>query len=129
MGASGSGKSSLLTLVRGLRSPGSQMEGEILCNGRRVSTELMRTVASAVPQEDVFLSALTPREMLSFAAELRLPAKLTARTRSKRVELLISGFKLDACADTPIGDERNLHGISGGERRRLSVALAIIGGL
>lgn len=130
MGASGSGKTSLLTLLRGLRAPGSTVVGEVRCNGRRVETEFMRSLASVVPQEDVFLGALTVREMLSFAAELRLPPKLTSRDRAKKVDLLLSVLKLESCADSAIGDERTgVRGISGGERRRLSVGMSIIGGL
>mmetsp|Transcript_15250 Transcript_15250/g.53607 ORF Transcript_15250/g.53607 Transcript_15250/m.53607 type:complete len:626 (-) Transcript_15250:135-2012(-) len=130
MGASGSGKTSLLTLIRGLSSPGSKLDGEALVNGHLVDPEYMRDVASVVPQQDVFLSALTPREMLGFAAELRLPAATPADERQKRVELILAVLKLEACAGTPIGDEtQGLRGISGGEKRRLSVGLAIIGGL
>eukprot|EP00419_Tripos_fusus_P002476 CAMPEP_0172673536 /NCGR_PEP_ID=MMETSP1074-20121228/12206_1 /TAXON_ID=2916 /ORGANISM="Ceratium fusus, Strain PA161109" /LENGTH=615 /DNA_ID=CAMNT_0013490849 /DNA_START=29 /DNA_END=1876 /DNA_ORIENTATION=+ len=130
MGASGSGKTSLLTLVRGLSAPNSKIEGQILCNGRPVYAETMRTICSIVPQEDVFLGALSPREMLLFAAELRLPPKWTERDRAKRVERLIEVLRLQSCASTHIGDERfGIRGISGGERRRLSVGLSMIGGL
>jgi len=116
--------------VRGLSAPNSKAEGKVLCNGRRVSPDSMRLVASVVPQEDVYLGALTPREMLLFAAELRFSPKSRLRDREKRVDSVISSLKLDTCAATPIGDERlGLKGISGGERRRLSVGLAIVGGL
>uniref|UniRef100_A0A7S0AEH6 ABC transporter domain-containing protein n=1 Tax=Pyrodinium bahamense TaxID=73915 RepID=A0A7S0AEH6_9DINO len=130
MGASGSGKTSLLTLLRGLSAPGARVEGSALYNGRPVSTEVMRLAASVVPQEDVYLSALTAREMLLFAAELRFSTKFSAKDRAKRVDWVLSLLKLDACASTPIGDEKiGLKGLSGGERRRLSIGLAVIGGL
>eukprot|EP00928_Gymnodinium_smaydae_P020603 TRINITY_DN17965_c0_g1_i2.p1 TRINITY_DN17965_c0_g1~~TRINITY_DN17965_c0_g1_i2.p1 ORF type:complete len:620 (-),score=102.45 TRINITY_DN17965_c0_g1_i2:97-1956(-) len=130
MGASGSGKTSLLTLLRGLSAPGSSIAGEVLCNGHAVDADLMRSVASVVPQEDVYLPALTPREMLRFAAELRLPAGTTSAEHEARAASVVAHLRLEACADTPIGDERaGLRGISGGERRRLSVGLAVIGGL
>mmetsp|Transcript_73595 Transcript_73595/g.186019 ORF Transcript_73595/g.186019 Transcript_73595/m.186019 type:complete len:637 (-) Transcript_73595:45-1955(-) len=128
MGASGSGKTSLLTLIRGLSSPGARLQGEALCNGRRVDPEKMRSISSVVPQQDVFLSALTPRETLDFAAQLRLPAKLTAAERKRRVDRILSVLRLEACADTPIGDEaQGTRGISGGEKRRLSVGISIVG--
>ena len=63
MGASGSGKTSVLTAIRGLQAAGSQTCGEVLCNGMPVNMELMRHLVSAVPQEDVFLAALSCREM------------------------------------------------------------------
>eukprot|EP00927_Polykrikos_kofoidii_P045989 TRINITY_DN40156_c0_g1_i1.p1 TRINITY_DN40156_c0_g1~~TRINITY_DN40156_c0_g1_i1.p1 ORF type:complete len:624 (-),score=85.21 TRINITY_DN40156_c0_g1_i1:65-1936(-) len=130
MGASGSGKTSLITLFRGLSAKGSTLVGDVLCNDSHVSFNRMRSLVSVVPQEDVFLSALTPREMLSFSAELRLPMETEAFVRCKHVETMISFLRLESCADTLIGNEATApRGISGGERRRLSVGLAIIGGL
>eukprot|EP00913_Durusdinium_trenchii_P007376 g6935.t1 len=139
MGASGSGKTSVLTAIRGLQAAGSETCGQVLCNGMPVNMELMRHLVSAVPQEDVFLAALTPREMLSFAAELRLPNSWSERDwhsagqqkdRQKRVNEVLQLLHIEKCADTAIGDEKiGVRGISGGERRRLSVGMAIIGGL
>lgn len=130
MGASGSGKTSVLTAIRGLQAAGSETCGEVVCNGMPVNMELMRHLVSAVPQEDVFLAALTPREMLSFAAELRLPQSWSERDRNNRVEEVLHLLHIEKCADTAIGDEKiGMRGISGGERRRLSVGMAIIGGL
>ncbi|CAJ1359543.1 unnamed protein product [Effrenium voratum] len=48
MGASGSGKTSVLTAIRGLQATGSQMHGQVLCNGMPVNMELMRHLVSAV---------------------------------------------------------------------------------
>eukprot|EP00405_Crypthecodinium_cohnii_P056341 CAMPEP_0206628218 /NCGR_PEP_ID=MMETSP0325_2-20121206/66397_1 /ASSEMBLY_ACC=CAM_ASM_000347 /TAXON_ID=2866 /ORGANISM="Crypthecodinium cohnii, Strain Seligo" /LENGTH=256 /DNA_ID=CAMNT_0054152945 /DNA_START=52 /DNA_END=818 /DNA_ORIENTATION=+ len=130
MGASGSGKTSLLTLVRGLTCPGSKIDGEVLIAGARVEAEAMRRIASVVPQQDVFLSALTPREMLRFTAELRLGKRVPKDDMDERVQNTLRTLRLQACADTAIGDDlQGLRGISGGERRRLSVGLAVIGGL
>lgn len=130
MGASGSGKTSLLTLLRGLSSPGSELRGSIFCNGRPVSLNLMRNISSVVPQEDVFLSALTVRETLAYAAQLRLPARCAEAERDVRVKQIIKLLKLESCADAQVGDDRlAIRGISGGERRRLSIGTAVIGGL
>lgn len=130
MGASGSGKTSLLTLLRGLSAPGSEMTGHVLCNARPVTAEQMRSCSGAVPQEDSFLPGLTVHETLHFAAALRLPRRWTKRNRARRVAKLMSDLQLDACVDTPVGDERlGLRGISGGERKRLSIATALVGGL
>eukprot|EP00435_Cladocopium_sp_Y103_P064516 s621_g26.t1 len=124
MGASGSGKTSVLTAIRGLQAAGSETCGEVVCNGMPVNMELMRHLA--VPQEDVFLAALTPREMLSFAAELRLPQSWSEREQGSAIgdEKIgmrgISGWTPWACPMLKLG---------GGERRRLSVGMAIIGGL
>ncbi|CAK0866965.1 unnamed protein product [Prorocentrum cordatum] len=130
MGASGSGKTSLLTLMRGLSSPGSELRGGIFCNGRPVSIDLMRSISSVVPQEDVFLSALTVRETLAYAAQLRLPPGCKKADWDARVEHILALLKLGPCAEAMVGDDRlGIRGISGGERRRLSIGTAVIGGL
>eukprot|EP00933_Yihiella_yeosuensis_P035302 TRINITY_DN28821_c0_g1_i1.p1 TRINITY_DN28821_c0_g1~~TRINITY_DN28821_c0_g1_i1.p1 ORF type:complete len:556 (-),score=94.44 TRINITY_DN28821_c0_g1_i1:86-1753(-) len=130
MGASGSGKTSLLTALRGLTSKEAVVTGEAYFNGEIADLERMRSLSSVVPQEDVFLAALTVRETLGFAAELRLPPNWSLEARTKRVDEVLRLLKLEKCAETAIGDEKlGQRGISGGERRRLSVGMAIIGGL
>mmetsp|Transcript_17611 Transcript_17611/g.48337 ORF Transcript_17611/g.48337 Transcript_17611/m.48337 type:complete len:607 (-) Transcript_17611:134-1954(-) len=130
MGASGAGKTTLMTLLRGLVSPGSTKVGRITCNGYDVDAEQMRSVASFVPQEDVYLAALTPREMLDFNARLRLPKEHAKAERVSRVDNVIKTLGLESCADTKIGNEKEgVRGISSGERRRLSIGLAVVGGL
>lgn len=130
MGASGSGKTSLLTIMRGLQATGSCLSGEVLCDGRPVSVGMMRGLCNFVPQEDVFLSALTPRETLSYLAELRLPEKWTPAQREARVNDVLELMRLGKAADTKIGDAKvGASGLSGGEKKRLSIGAAIIGGL
>uniref|UniRef100_A0A7S0ZQK2 ABC transporter domain-containing protein n=1 Tax=Noctiluca scintillans TaxID=2966 RepID=A0A7S0ZQK2_NOCSC len=129
MGASGSGKTTLLTLLRGLRSPGAALSGEILCGGDKVTPTLMRAVSSFVPQEGTFLAGLTVRESLGFAAELRLSRKIKEIERTNRIENMLQSVRLTVCADTLVGDEQmGVRGISSGERKRLSIAMSLIGG-
>jgi len=130
MGASGCGKTTMLTLLRGLTSKGSVLTGRLTCNSKTVTAAAMRRISSLVPQADVYLSALTPREVLDFAAQLRMPRTCSAQDRNKQVADVLSLLHLEPCANTRIGD--GIHGstgISGGERKRLSVGLSIIGGL
>mmetsp|Transcript_10413 Transcript_10413/g.23570 ORF Transcript_10413/g.23570 Transcript_10413/m.23570 type:complete len:618 (-) Transcript_10413:135-1988(-) len=130
MGASGSGKTSLLTLLRGLGGAGSKLSGEVLFDGKAINASIVRSTTRFVAQEDVYLPGLTPRETLSFVAQLRLSRKWTAEQRAQRINAVLSLLRLESCADTRVGDPRlNLPGCSGGERKRLSIASAIIGGL
>mmetsp|Transcript_6936 Transcript_6936/g.12326 ORF Transcript_6936/g.12326 Transcript_6936/m.12326 type:complete len:605 (-) Transcript_6936:60-1874(-) len=130
MGASGSGKTSLLTLLRALGGAGSTSTGDVLYDNKPVTQGMVRSTTRFVAQEDVYLPGLTPRETLLFAAELRLPRKWTAQQRSQRVDTVLTLLNLQSCADTKVGDPRlNLPGCSGGERKRLSIASAIVGGL
>jgi len=123
MGASGAGKTTLLTLLRGLKSPGSVLTGDLLCNQSPITAMTMRQMSSLVPQEDVYLVSLTSREVLDFAAQLRLPFLSRVEDRRQHINRTLSLLKLEGCADTRINS------ISGGEKKRLSIGLSIIGGL
>mmetsp|Transcript_36401 Transcript_36401/g.55871 ORF Transcript_36401/g.55871 Transcript_36401/m.55871 type:complete len:91 (+) Transcript_36401:485-757(+) len=73
MGASGSGKTSLLNIL-GQRldlSRGSKVNGEILCNGRRVNKGDFGKLGAFVMQDDILIETMTPFESFCFAARLR----------------------------------------------------------
>jgi ABC-type multidrug transport system ATPase subunit len=77
-------------------------------------------------QEDVHTPTLTVRETLRYAAALRLPISMNRHQRYTVVESLIASLDLAKCADTCIGDSTYGSGCSGGERRRLSVAIQML---
>jgi ABC-type multidrug transport system ATPase subunit/ABC-type multidrug transport system permease subunit len=68
---------------------------------------------------------LTVKETLMFASEFRLPRSLPKSKKMERVETLIDQLGLRNAADTVIGDEGH-RGVSGGERRRVSIGIDII---
>ena len=70
-------------------------------------------------QDDNLIGTLTVRETISYSARLRLPDKRAL------VESTIVAMGLQDCADTVIGNW-HLRGISGGEKRRVSIALEIL---
>ena len=95
-------------------------------NGVQVQVQALRRLVKTVPQDDVLLAALTPKEALSFAARLTLPGNTTKRERDSKVESVLSLLHLDAeVATTRIGDI-NSRGLSGGQRKRESVGLEIL---
>ena len=71
------------------------------------------------------LGTLTVRETVTYSAHLRLPNNLTKEEVNDIVEGTIMEMGLQECADTVIGNW-HLRGISGGEKKRLSVALEIL---
>jgi ABC-type multidrug transport system ATPase subunit len=74
MGPSGCGKTTLLNvLAHREHSPGAEIDGEILINGKKPSGETFRQLSSYVEQEDVLIGSLTVEETLYFAAQLSLP--------------------------------------------------------
>ncbi|WP_327417968.1 ABC transporter ATP-binding protein/permease [Streptomyces sp. NBC_01233] len=119
VGPSGAGKSTLLGALTGLR-PADQ--GTVLYDGRdlyRDYAELRRRIG-LVPQDDILHSQLTVRRALGYAAELRFPQDTAPAERQARVEEVIGELGLQQRADQPI------HSLSGGQRKRVSVALELL---
>lgn len=124
MGPSGSGKTSILSCILG-NAAGIVESGEITVNGLVGPPAHFKSVAKLIPQEDTIMPSFTVRETLSFQAELVLPQKTTEAERKARVEAVIAALGLQDCADTRVGSV-DAKGISGGERKRLSVGMEII---
>jgi len=126
MGPSGGGKTSLIHIIskKIVSGPLHQVAGTVLCNGSALNSSEFQRISGLVSQVDVHNACLSVFETLSFAARLKLPSEL----RKSRVADVISLLQLERCAQTYIGDDSNpyLKGISGGEKRRLSIALEIL---
>ncbi|CAD5315233.1 unnamed protein product [Arabidopsis thaliana] len=123
MGPSGSGKSTLLDALAGRLAGNVVMSGKVLVNGKKRRLDF--GAAAYVTQEDVLLGTLTVRESISYSAHLRLPSKLTREEISDIVEATITDMGLEECSDRTIGNW-HLRGISGGEKKRLSIALEVL---
>ncbi|KAL0460945.1 UNVERIFIED_CONTAM: ABC transporter G family member 15 [Sesamum latifolium] len=123
MGPSGSGKSTLLDSLAGRLSRNVVMTGNILLNGKK--RRLDYGVVAYVTQEDVLLGTLTVRETLTYSAHLRLPTSMTKEEIKDVIEGTIMEVGLHDCADRQVGNWQ-LRGISGGEKKRLSIALEIL---
>ena len=116
LGPNGAGKSTTIGMLTGTVAPTS---GSARLAGFDVSTEPLaaRRVSSVLFQEPVVDRPLTGRRNLEIHA--RLWALDPAETRA-RVGEIVDAFALDALADRPVA------GYSGGERRRLEIARALI---
>ncbi|KAF5745211.1 ABC transporter G family member 7 isoform X1 [Tripterygium wilfordii] len=125
MGPSGSGKTTLLNVLAGqlMASPSFHLSGYLEINGKPFSNKSSKF--AYVRQEDLFFSQLTVRETLSLAAELQLPEILSAEERDDYVNNLLFKLGLVSCANSNVGDAK-VRGISGGEKKRLSLACELI---
>ncbi|MCM9077809.1 MULTISPECIES: ABC transporter ATP-binding protein/permease [Streptomyces] len=119
VGPSGAGKSTLLGALTGLR-PADQ--GTVLYDGRDLYRDYaeLRSRIGLVPQDDILHSQLTVRRALTYAAELRFPQDTAKAERQARVDEVIGELGLEQRADQPI------HSLSGGQRKRVSVALELL---
>ncbi|KAF8036030.1 hypothetical protein BT93_C1905 [Corymbia citriodora subsp. variegata] len=123
MGPSGSGKSTLLDALAGRLAANAFLSGTILLNGSKA--KLSFGSAAYVTQDDTLIGTLTVRETIMYSARLRLPDKMLWEEKRALVEGTIIEMGLQDCADTVIGNW-HLRGISGGEKRRVSIALEIL---
>ncbi|CAN8254635.1 unnamed protein product [Cochlearia groenlandica] len=124
LGASGSGKSTLIDALANRISKES-LRGAITLNGEVLESSLHKVISAYVMQDDLLFPMLTVEETLMFSAEFRLPSSLPKRKKKARVQALIDQLGLRSAAKTVIGDEGH-RGVSGGERRRVSIGIDII---
>ncbi|KAJ0395884.1 hypothetical protein ATCC90586_008843 [Pythium insidiosum] len=126
MGPSGSGKTTLLDILADRVSPSSgTIDGTIEVNGEHRNSKFFRSVTSYVAQEDSLLGSFTVRETLTMAAKLSLPSSIDEATIKHRVEAVIDEMGLRVCENTIVGDIFR-KGISGGQKRRLSIAMELL---
>lgn len=130
MGPSGSGKTSLLNAMalRLNSTMGTRYRptGKVTFNGASPSDSVIRSVCSYVCQDDdALLPSLTVRETLRFAAGLRLPSFMSKEEKHRRAEEVLLKMGLKDCADNLVGNEL-VKGISGGEKRRVTIAVQIL---
>ncbi|XP_077244039.1 ABC transporter G family member 21-like [Tasmannia lanceolata] len=117
LGPSGSGKTTLLTALAG-RLPG-KISGGITYNGQPFSSSIKRKTGF-VTQDDVLYPHLTVLETLTYAAMLRLPKTLTRQEKLNQAESVLVELGLTRCRNSIIGGPL-LRGVSGGERKRVSI--------
>jgi len=124
MGASGAGKTTLLNILSCRVGGGkNKLSGSILANAQPYDIAKFSKFAGYVMQNDILLETMTPREIFTFTASLRLSA--SPEERQKKVNRLIQDLKLERAADTQVGGTFS-KGISGGERKRTSIGVELI---
>ncbi|WP_329548439.1 FHA domain-containing protein [Streptomyces sp. NBC_01356] len=119
IGPSGSGKSTLLKALTGYRPAN---EGDVLYDNRNLYKQFaeLRQRIGLVPQDDILHKELTVKKALKYAAKLRFPADTTAQERDARIDEVLRELKLD------IHKEKKVTSLSGGQRKRVSVALELL---
>lgn len=125
MGPSGSGKTTLLNvLARRSQSKGTNT-GTCHINHAPLNDHAFNQIASYVEQEDALIGSLTVRETLRFAADLALPRSVNKKAKQERIQTLLDAFGIQGQAGTLVGTPIR-KGISGGQKRRVSVASQLI---
>lgn len=115
-----SGKSILLQSLAGILEPS---KGEILIDGVNLYANLkaFRPTIGYVPAEFALHQSLTVAEILQDAAALRLPRRMSSQDRRQRVQNILELVELTQVLDRRLGTLSNI------EKRRLSIAIELIG--
>jgi ABC-type multidrug transport system ATPase subunit len=121
IGGSGAGKTTLSRLIAGYTRPSS---GSVTFEGHNIHEQYasLRSRIGMVPQDDVVHRQLTVNQALGYAAELRLPPDTSKEDRAQVVAQVIDELGLTKHADTRVDK------LSGGQRKRASVALELLTG-
>ena len=121
MGGSGTGKSTLLSILNGSLTP---QEGTITINGHDISEPKAKDLIGFVPQDDLLIEELTVYQNLYYTAKFCF-ATMTEEEIDRRVMKTLKDLGLDATKDLKVGSPINKF-ISGGQRKRLNIALELI---
>lgn len=121
MGGSGTGKTTLLSLLNGTLKP---QEGSITINGHDIDEPEAKSLIGFVPQDDLLIEELTVYQNLYYTAKLCFEG-MTKDELDRRVVKTLKDLGLDAVSHLKVGSPINKY-ISGGQRKRLNIALELI---
>jgi ABC-type multidrug transport system ATPase subunit len=102
------------------------MSGGVLLDGRLPSRAELKRDTAYIQQDDALLGWVTVAETLAFTAEMKLPASMPKTQKAARCEEVLDQMGLQLCRNTFVGS-RLVRGVSGGERKRTSVACGLLG--
>lgn len=124
MGGSGAGKTTLLDVLAGKNKSGT-VEGTVYVNGQVLTKKNYSSIVGFVDQEDHLIPTLTVYETVLNSALLRLPRTMPYTSKVARVIEVLSELRILNIKDRVIGSDFK-RGISGGEKRRVSIACELV---
>ncbi|XP_043471348.1 ATP-binding cassette sub-family G member 1-like [Leptopilina heterotoma] len=119
MGPSGAGKSTLLNILTGFQR---NFEGRLIYQSEKgeISYKHFKKYSRYIQQDDALYSFFTVRETITIAAELKLESSMSRSVKRKIIDDILSSLDLMKTKDTICGK------LSGGERKRFSIALEML---
>ncbi|EMG48860.1 ADP1 Probable ATP-dependent permease [Candida maltosa Xu316] len=124
MGGSGAGKTTLLDILAGKNKDG-KISGSIFVNGNTIDPSHYKRIVGFVDQEDYLIPTLTVYETVLNSALLRLPREMSLGQKQARVLEVLNELRILSIKDRVIGSNFK-RGISGGEKRRVSIACELV---
>ena len=124
LGPSGSGKTTFLDVLAGRKAVGTT-SGVTKFGGLTPTSQFLRRYTGYVEQFDTLIAALTAREMLLYTAELKRPMHESLQSKESAVDQLLADLGLWEARDVLVGSPM-VKGLSGGQSKRLNIAIALI---
>lgn len=124
MGGLGAGKTTLLDILAAKTKSGTVL-GSIYLNGRTISKADYKNIVGFVDQEDHLIPTLTVYETVLNSALLRLPRVVSTEAKIGKVLEVLNELRILHIKDRVVGSGMN-RGISGGEKRRVSIACELV---
>lgn len=118
MGPSGAGKSTLLDVLSGYRISG--IGGTVYANGLERNLNAFRRLSCYITQDDRLQELLTVLENMMIVADLKLGSRVSAQEKEAIIREILETLGLEETAETRAGR------LSGGQKKRLSIALELI---
>ncbi|CAB9509231.1 Putative white-brown complex homolog protein 30 [Seminavis robusta] len=125
MGPSGAGKSSLLNILAAVDNGQAKNSGQVLLNGK-MQTQGYRRKVAYVQQDDTLYGTLTVQECIEYSAMLRLPKSMNLTEKHNQVWKTLQELRLTDIATNRIGTGGANAGVSGGERKRVSIGMELV---
>jgi len=118
LGPSGAGKSTLINVLAGYRC--GDARGSIMVNSRPREMKSFRKMCRYIMQEDLLQPALTVLESMEIASDLKLGYTISKKNKLDSIENILQMLRLTKSKHTL------MENLSGGERKRLSIALELV---
>ena len=125
MGPSGCGKSTLLNVLADENLYGAKVRGSVEIDGQK-RKKWYRHITTYIPQSDELIPILTVKESIMYSGLLQLPWYYARERRIHKVYEVMEELRIDHVAESQVGGSCGIRGISGGERRRVSVGMGLI---